>query len=187
MSKQEKVINKINYCSGQTTPLGTKPNDECYTSMQDIINELAHWREKFAGKNIICPCDWDILDDSDSEKNVYSLKIDFTEEGILGHINTVKSIQYTLFDFDNGERKINKIVRVTKNEIEYFLKERVKCNFIRTFVEKAEEWRIKSITASGYNPANGKGIPFQNVDFSDYDICVTNPPFSLYREFLNLK
>lgn len=61
MGKQKKIINKIKYDSGQTTPLGTKPNDECYTSMQDIINELSLWKDKFRNKNIICPCDWDIL------------------------------------------------------------------------------------------------------------------------------
>ena len=27
MGKQKKIINKIKYDSGQTTPLGTKPND----------------------------------------------------------------------------------------------------------------------------------------------------------------
>ena len=37
--KQQKVLNKIKHSinCGQKTPLGTKPNDECYTSMQDII------------------------------------------------------------------------------------------------------------------------------------------------------
>lgn len=181
MSKQKKIINKINYNSGQTTPLGTKPNDEMYTSMQDIINELSRWSSKFEGKNIICPCDWDILDDSDDTKNVYSIRIEFSENEMHGHINTVKSVSYTLFDYTDSE---NVTVKVSKREIENFLKERVKCNFIRTFVENASSWKIKSLTASGYNPATGKGIPFQNVDYSDYDICVTNPPFSLYSEFL---
>ena len=184
MSKQDKILNKINYESGQKTPLGTKPNDECYTSMQDIINELSRWSHKFEGKNIICPCDWDILDESDETKDVYSIKIDFTENEMHGHTNTVKSISYTLFDYQDGENSAIKTVKVSKHEIEKFLRERVKCNFVRTFVENAVNWKIKSITASGYNPANGKGIPFQTIDYSHYDIVVTNPPFSLYTEFL---
>lgn len=185
MEKQEKVINKIQYDSGQKTPLGTKPNDECYTSMQDIVNELSLWHKKFEGKNIICPCDWDILDDCDESKDVYSLKIDFDEGNVHGHTNTVKSIEYSLFDYQDEQNKIVKTIKVTKEEIDNFLLNRVKCNFVRTFVENAEKWKIKSITASGYNPANGKGIRFQDVDFSEYDICVTNPPFSLYKEFLD--
>lgn len=185
MAKQDKVLNKINYNSGQTTPLGTKPNDECYTSMQDIVNELSRWEKKFEGKNIVCPCDWDILDESDITKGVYSIRIEFSEDGMHGHTNTVKSVQYTLFDFLDDDDQTMKTVKVSEKEIDHFLKERVKCNFIRTFVEKANEWKIKSITASGYNPATGKGIPFQEVDYGDYDICVTNPPFSLYGEFLD--
>ena len=53
--KQQKVLNKIKHSinCGQKTPLGTKPNDECYTSMQDIINELGYWAElnKFENKS----------------------------------------------------------------------------------------------------------------------------------------
>jgi hypothetical protein len=183
MAKQNKIINKIKYKSGQKTPLGTKPNDECYTSMQDIINELSKWKDKFEGKNIICPCDWDILDSADETKGVYSIKIDFNEGEMHGHTNVVKSVSYTLFDFeDNSKNK--QIVKVSKNEIEEFLRERVKCNFVRTFIENAGSWKIRSITASGFNPANGEGVPFQEVDYTYYDLVVTNPPFSLYGEFL---
>jgi ferredoxin-thioredoxin reductase catalytic subunit len=37
--------------------------------MKDIVNELAHYgfNGKFKGKNIICPCDWDILNDEEFE------------------------------------------------------------------------------------------------------------------------
>ena len=78
MDKQDKVLKLINRECGKTTPLGTVPNDECYTSMQDILNELSQWSDKFENKNIICPCDWDIVDDED---NIYSLKIDFDANG----------------------------------------------------------------------------------------------------------
>ena len=184
MPKQNKIKNKINYSSGQTTPLGTKPNDECYTSMQDIINELGRWSKKFENKNIICPCDWDILEDSDETKDVYSIKIEFSGSKMHGHTNSVKAISYSLFDFSKEQASNFETVKVSKSDIELFLRERVKCNFIRTFVENASKWKIKSITASGYNPATGRGVPFQNIDLKQYDICVTNPPFSLYNEFL---
>jgi hypothetical protein len=181
MGKQKKIINKIKYDSGQTTPLGTKPNDECYTSMQDIINELSLWKDKFRNKNIICPCDWDILDEEEG-LNVYSIKINFENDSIVGHTNVIQSVSYTLFDLEDSNKM--QIVKVGEKEIDSFLRDRLKCNFVRTFVENANEWGIKSITASGYNPANGRGIKFQDVNFCDYDICVTNPPFSLYKEFL---
>lgn len=177
LEKQNKVLNKITYDSGQTTPLGTVPNDECYTAMQDIINELSQWSDKFGGKKIICPCDWDIVD---NDENIYSLKIDFDENGIHGHTNTIKSLH--LMEFEEVDKP--KSVKIDKDKIDEFLGNHVKCNFIRTFVEHAEEWNIKSITASGYNPATGKGIKFQDINFKGYDICVTNPPFSMYGEFI---
>lgn len=185
MAKQNKIKNKIYYESGQTTPLGTKPNDECYTSMQDIINELAKWSNKFRNKDIICPCDWDILEESDETKNVYSIKIEFSDSKMHGQTNSVMAISYSLFDYSLEDGNNFRTVKVSKSEIESFLKERVKCNFVRTFVENSSKWKIRSVTASGYNPATGKGIPFQNVDFKQYDLCVTNPPFSLYNEFIS--
>ena len=57
--KQQKVLNKINKKS-QTSQnihkLKLKPNDECYTSMQDILNELQPWADlrKFQGKSGVC-------------------------------------------------------------------------------------------------------------------------------------
>ena len=57
--KSQKVLDKIKHSidCGQTTPLGTKPNDECYTSQQDILNEMGYWAElnKFRNKRVICP------------------------------------------------------------------------------------------------------------------------------------
>ena len=80
MEKQEKVLKKIKHANncGQTTPLGTKPNDECYTSLQDILNEMCYWADKgkFRGKNIICPCDWDIIKGQDIYSITFNKKID---------------------------------------------------------------------------------------------------------------
>lgn len=60
----------------------------------------------------------------------------------------------------------------------------IKCNFVKYLVSHAEEWGIASISVSGYNPATGEGVRFQDVDYSRYDICVTNPPFSQFIEFI---
>lgn len=79
MKKQDKVLKLINRECGKTTPLGTIPNDECYTSMQDIINELSQWSGKFINKNIICPCDWDIVEEDD---DIYSLRMFFARASI---------------------------------------------------------------------------------------------------------
>jgi len=177
-TKQQIVKKKINPKNGQTTPLGTEPDDECYTSMQDIVNELAHYGQtgKFKGKNIICPCDWDILEDEE----VYSLRVHFDED-IHAHTNTVQTVSYE--SLESISQKL-KSIKVDKKRIDDFLRNRTKCNFLRTLIEYASTWGIKSVSVSGYNPLKGKGKKFQDIDYSQYDICITNPPFSLYDEFM---
>jgi hypothetical protein len=187
MEKQTKVLNKIKNSlkHGNEGQLGTKKNDECYTSMNDILTELSQWAEldKFRGKNIVCPCDWDIV----GNENIYSITITYKEEGVVvvgnGAYKTVESVQYDLWSDDDTPV----VTRITlkEEEIEDFLRDKLTCNFVRTLTQNARRWGIKSITASGFNPATGKGIKFQDVDYSKYDVCVTNPPFSLYSEFMN--
>lgn len=181
--KSQKVLDKIKHSidCGQTTPLGTKPNDECYTSQQDILNEMGYWAElnKFRNKRIICPCDWDIVEGEDIYSITISYENDFKVTG--NDVYKVPKVTYDLWDEEE-----NKFITINlkEEEIDNFLKNKLTCNFIRTFTQKARAWEIKSITASGYNPATGKGVKFQDVDYSKYDICCTNPPFSLYREFM---
>ncbi len=187
MEKQEKVLTKIKNSlkHGNEGQLGTKKNDECYTDMRDIVNELSQWAAlgKFKGKKIICPCDWDVVKD----EPIYSITITYKEPGVevIGNnvYKAVKSVEYVrLFDFE-GETTEEHIA-LAEDEIEDFLRDKLTCNFIRTFTQNARAWGIKSITASGYNPAIDRGVKFQDVDYSKYDICVTNPPFSLYAAFM---
>ena len=186
MEKQDKVLTKIKNSlkHGNEGQLGTKKNDECYTSMNDILLELSQWAElnKFRGKNIICPCDWDIV----GNENIYSITITYKEEGITvvgnGAYKTVESVQYDLWSDD--DTPVVTTIILKEDEIEDFLRDKLTCNFVRTLTQNARRWGIKSITASGYNPATGKGIKFQDVDYSKYDVCVTNPPFSLYATFM---
>lgn len=186
MEKQDKVLKKIKSSlkHGNEGQLGVKNNDECYTDPQDILNELSQWAalDKFKGKNIICPCDWDIV----AGENIYSITITYKADGVEVYGNmayrAVESVQYDLWSDDD----IPVITHITlkEEEIEDFLRDKLKCNFVQMLAQNARAWGIKSITASGYNPATNKGIKFQDVDYSKYDVCVTNPPFSLYSEFM---
>jgi hypothetical protein len=188
MEKQQKILNKIASCQayGNEGQLGKKNNDECYTSMQTILDELTQWAAlgKFQGKRIICPCDWDISEGDD----IYSITIEYEPDFKVSGNSVYEGVKVEigLFDFLDDEKKtILKKIELKEDEVEEFLRDKLTCNFIRTFTQNARVWGIKSITASGYNPEVGKGIPFQDVDYSKYDICVTNPPFSLYKEFMN--
>lgn len=195
MEKQQKVLKNIHKDVAATT-LGKKNNDECYTSMQDILNELSYWAAlgKFTGKKIVCPCDWDVTDD----KDIYGIKINYKEDPAeISAFKSVKSVKITkvveypgtLFETSSEikeESVETKLVEyeLREDEIEDFLRDKLTCNFVRMLTQNARRWGIKSITASGYNPATDRGIKFQDVDYSKYDVCITNPPFSLYGEFM---
>ncbi len=187
MEKQDKVLKKIKASlkHGNEGQLGVKKNDECYTDMQDILNELSQWAAlgKFQGKKIICPCDWDVVKD----EPIYSITITYKDPGVevVGNsvYKAVKSVEYVrLFDLDGETTEEH--IELAEDEIEDFLRDKLTCNFVRTFTQNARAWGIQSITASGYNPAIDKGVKFQDVDYSQYDVCVTNPPFSLYSDFM---
>ena len=185
--KQDKVVRMIHKGNGQNSDglryVQKNPNDECYTSMADILDELSRWAElgKFKGKRVICPCDWDIVKDSD----IYSIEIDYSD-GFDVYANSVKKkpkVVYTLFELD-GDRLVKERVELKEDEVDEFLRDKLTCNFVRTLTQNAQAWGIKSITASGYNPDLGKGVKFQEVDFSKYDVVITNPPFSQYPAFM---
>ncbi len=139
-------------------------SDEFYTLYEDIADEISNYKEQFRGKHIICPCDWD---ESLDEICVYASEQEVSG-GVLFSSGTVKTI-----DSSRSADHIEKDLRL------------VKCNFVKYLISHAEDWGIASVSVSGYNPATGEGVRFQDVDYSRYDICVTNPPFSQFIEFVD--
>lgn len=142
-----------------------KKDDEYYTLFEDIATELPNYKEQFRGKRIICPCDWD-----ESYKEAFVYK----EEGYIPPYNlfscggTVKEI-----DVDKSKEKLERDLLT------------VKCNFVKYLVAHAEAYGIKSISVSGFNPLTGEGVRFQDIDYGNYDIVITNPPFSQFRNFID--
>ena len=139
--------------------------DEYYTLYQDIADEVPHYRDQLRGKRILCPCDWD---ESFDEIFVYKAeaprKTDLFGEGVVRDIDLSRS------GGKNIERELGLI----------------RCNFVKFLVAHAEDYGLRSVSVSGYNPRTGQGIPFQSIDYSQYDLIITNPPFSLFREFIDV-
>lgn len=140
-------------------------DDEFFTLYEDVANEVSFYKKQLKGKRIICPCDWD---------ESYNEEVVFKEEGFVAPSN--------LLDKGGTIKKID--IKASKKKIEKSLA-LIKCNFVKFLVAHADAYRIKSISVSGYNPANGKGVKFQDVDYSKYDLVITNPPFSQFRDFID--
>jgi hypothetical protein len=97
-------------------------NDEFYTKLCDIENELKHYKDYFRGKTVLCNCD-------------------------LPH-----------------------------------------SNFIKYFEDNFQELGLKKLLHSGYDKENNTG-DFRSTEcielLKQADIVVTNPPFSLFREYVS--
>lgn len=144
----------------------TVKNDEFYTLWQDIADELPLYREQLRGKRILCPCDWD---ESYDEALVYKAEGYVAPDNLFSAGGAIKEIDIA-HSMDKLERDLDS----------------VKCNFVKFLVSHAEAYGIKSVSVSGYDPVSGRGVKFQDVDYSKYDVVITNPPFSLFREFIDV-
>ncbi|TET10380.1 MAG: hypothetical protein E3J83_00535 [Candidatus Atribacteria bacterium] len=139
--------------------------DEFFTIYEDIANEVSLYKEQLKGKKILCPCDWD---ESFNEEIVYK------DEGFVRPSN--------LLDAGGTIKRID--IKASKDKIEKDLS-LVKCNFVKFLLAHADTYGITSISASGYKPSTSKGVRFQDIDYSKYDLVITNPPFSQFREFID--
>lgn len=142
-----------------------KKDDEYYTLFADIASELPKYKNQLKGKRVICPCDWD---ESYNEEIVFLDESKVASKELFGDDYSIKNI-----DIPQTKHKIEKDLSL------------IKCNFVKFLVAHAEDYEIQSISVSGYNPITEEGVKFQDVDYSKYDLVITNPPFSNFIEFIN--
>lgn len=135
--------------------------DEFYTQLSDIENELKHYKEHFKGKVVFCNCD-----DPRVSNFFKYFALNFEHLGLKKLITTCyKNQDMDLFSQNNAERAIYLEYNGDRNG---------------NHMPDADEIGIKLL--------NGDG-DFRSKEcielLKEADIVVTNPPFSLFREYLN--
>ena len=138
----------------------TAKKDEFYTQLSDIENELKHYTEHFRGKTVLCNCD-----DPRVSNFFHYFAYGFEFLGLKRLITTCyKNQERDLFSQNNSERAIWLEYTGDKNG---------------NRVPDAEE--------IGINYLQGDG-DFRSEEcielLKQADIVVTNPPFSLFREYV---
>ncbi len=134
--------------------------DEFYTQLEDINRELVHYKEHFKGKTVLCNCD----DPKVSNFFIYFVR-NFAELGLKRLITTCyKNCQPTLFSENKDEHAVWLDYRGgDDNNLD-----------------------ITAIQATAM-PLKGDG-DFRSPEcirlLQEADIVVTNPPFSLFREYV---
>ena len=134
--------------------------DEFYTQLDDINNELKHYREHFRGKTVLCNCD----DPRISNFFTY-FAYNFEFLGLKKLITTCyKNQNMDLFSQNQSEQAVYLIYEGDKNG---------------NHTPDANE--------IGVMPLKGDG-DFRSKEcielLKEADIVVTNPPFSLFREYI---
>ena len=134
--------------------------DEFYTQLSDIENECKHYWEHFKGKTILCNCD-----DPRVSNFFRYFSLNFEHLGLKKLIATCyKSNQIEMFSQQNTERAVY---------IEYYGDK----NGNRQVDDN--ELEVKELQGDG---------DFRSKEcielLKEADIVVTNPPFSLFREYV---
>lgn len=134
--------------------------DEFYTQLSDIENELRHYKEHFKGKTVLCNCD-----DPRVSNFFHYFSYNFEFLGLKKLITTCyKNQDMDLFSRNECESAI---------WLEY--------------IGDRDGDRVPSPEEIGFHRLNGDG-DFRSAEcvelLKEADIVVTNPPFSLFREYV---
>ncbi len=134
--------------------------DEFYTQLCDIENELRHYTEHFKDKTVLCNCD-----DPRVSNFFHYFAYNFERLGLKRLITTCyKNLQPDIFSMNESEQAVYLIYEGDKNG---------------NHVPDPEE--------IGVRPLKGDG-DFRSAEcielLKQADIVVTNPPFSLFREYI---
>jgi hypothetical protein len=135
-------------------------NDEFYTQLVDIENELRHYKDHFKGKVVLCNCD-----DPRMSNFFKYFSLNFESLGLKKLIATCfKSQDRDLFSTFDSEKAIYQIYNGAVNDE-----------------------RTPNLENIGVFDFEGDG-DFRSAEcvelLKEADIVVTNPPFSLFREFV---
>ncbi len=159
--------------------------DEFYTQLTDIEKELKHYKDQFKGKVVYCNCD------DPFESNFFKyFTLNFNKLGLKQLITTsykpspVANTQLELFG--NGKEKRQKgRPKTTANK--FIINE-------ATDIDGDGAFDLKDIAEQLKQNKNNEWTPL--IDDGDFrseesikllkqaDIVVTNPPFSLFREYV---
>ena len=135
--------------------------DEFYTQLSDIENELRHYKEHFRGKTVLCNCD----DPRVSNFSVYFV-LNFHNLGLRRLITTCyKNNEPDLFSMNECDRAVYAIYDGTPA-----------CNSVED---------AKQIPYREFEHSDGDFRSPECIELlKEADIVVTNPPFSLFREYV---
>jgi len=161
-------------------------NDEFYTQLVDIEKELKHYKKQFCGKVVYCNCD------DPFESNFFKyFASNFNALGLKRLIATsykpspIANTQLSLFGNDKTLTKIKGRPKTTANK--FIINEVSDLDGDGAFDLRDIAEQLKANKNNEWSPLKGEG-DFRSKEsielLNQADIIVTNPPFSLFREYV---
>lgn len=164
-------------------------NDEFYTRMTDIEHELVHYRKHFKGKVVLCNCD------DPFESNFFKyFALNFNPLGLKKLIATCYSgspiaggeYQPSLFD-DDVDENTGRHRRAHKAVVNVFRDTTgdggLDMDDIRNLLDSGENELTELHGDGTYGAGDFRSRECLEL-LDEADIVVTNPPFSLFREYV---
>lgn len=151
--------------------------DEFYTQLTDIEKELRHYRKHFQGKTVLCNCD------DPYESNFFKyFALSFNRLGLKKLIATcyagspIANRQLSLFDVsgEQGDAYLAVVTQVYDTTGDGGV----------DMIDVAELFRSKKNTLKKLKGDGDFRSPECLRLLDEADIVVTNPPFSLFREYM---
>ena len=160
----------------------TEKNDEFYTRLSDIENEIRKYKDCFKGKTVLCNCD------DPFESNFFKFfALQFKNLELKKLITTcyydsgIKSQGITLFDegayamvMDSYIGDYNNDGRYDLQDVECWLEEQ------KTLLKEGKKSSLSILETGDF--ASPECVKL----LDEADIVVTNPPFSLWRKYVSL-
>ena len=154
------MTQKIKNSNKDLTDAKNNKKDEFYTQLSDIERELKHFKHHFKDKIVYCNCD-----DPRVSNFFHYFSFNFEKLGLKKLISTCyKNQEVDLFSQNNSEQAICIIYEGDKN---------------KNNIPDCDEVGVKKLKGDG---------DFRSQEcieiLKQSDIVVTNPPFSLFREYV---
>lgn len=152
-------------------------NDEFYTQLSDIERELKHYKEHFKGKTVFCNCD------DPYESNFFKyFALNFNFLGLKKLIaicyagSKISNKQLSLFDNESPANKTTKSAH--KIEITEIKEEPIGLSVVADLLRNKKNVLTKLRGDGDFRSSESIKL------LREADIVVTNPPFSLFREYV---
>lgn len=157
-------------------------NDEFYTQLKDIEKELSHYRHHFEGKVVFCNCD------DPYESNFFKyFVLNFNTLKLKKLIATsyiASPVAFKELPAKKGNASFEDLLKPYKIEIDEVYDQNgdgaINLQDVKEILEKAEKGgkMTKLIGDGDFRSSESKEL------LKQADIVVTNPPFSLFREYV---